>query len=107
MSRGRKIITAQNVVISAMITQLVVRVAYDVRGWRLVLLCVAVFWLLFRTLDDVTLLVLKGVRNDKKAERKSGRGAVPSIAWDKVRFCGDKQTDRDTKKHSVQVQRLS
>jgi len=103
MSRGRKIITVQNVVISAMLSHVIVSVAYDVRGWRLVLLCVAVFWLLFRTLDDVTLLVLKGVRNDKKAERKGCRGAVPSIAWDKVRFCGDKQTDRDTKKHAVQV----
>ena len=99
---GRKIIAVQNAVIAAMFTQLIARVVYsDVNGWRLVFLCVAVFWLVFRTLDDITVLVLKGVKDDKKTSGKSNRGTVPGIVWHTVRLKGNKQKDRHTAKHPV------
>ena len=104
INKGRKIICVQNVVISGMLTHAIAKVAYSgVTGWRWLLLFVAVFWLLYRTLDDVTALILKGVRRDKKAGRKGSKGSIPGTAWHKVRFADDKQAHRDSGYEFIQV----
>lgn len=105
MSRGRKIICTQNAVISIMLTEVIARVVYQsVTGWRLVVLFVAVFLMLYRTLADISILILKGGRHDKAAGAEGSRGAVPGIRWDKVRFRRVEQADRHTAEDSVSVQ---
>ena len=105
MSRGRKIICVQNAVISAMLTEVIARVVYQsVTGWRLVVLFVAVFLMLYRTLADISTVIMKGGRHDKAAGAEGSRGTVPGVDWYKMRFRRVEQKNRHTAKDALQVQ---
>ena len=104
--KGRTIIRVQSIVISAMLTETIARVVYhDLSGWRLVLVVAAMFLMLYRTMHDITLMLLKGARYDQKTGAEGIRGTVPKLPWYKVRLRQSKQADRDTAKHAVQVSR--
>lgn len=103
---GRAIIRVQGVVISAMLTETVARVVYhDLGGWRLAIVAVAVFITLYRTMHDITAMLLKGARNDQKTGAESCRSTVPKLPWYKVRLYNTKPQNRDTTKHVVQISR--
>ena len=102
--KGRTIIRVQGIVISAMLTETVARIAYhDLRGWRLAVVIVAVFMMLYRTHTDIMHMILKGARNDKATGAESAGSAVSRKPWYEVRLCTAKQSNRHTGKHTAQV----
>lgn len=102
--KGRVIIRVQGIVISAMLTEAIARIAYhDLRGWRLVVVIVAIFMLLYRTHTDIIHMILKGARNDKATGTEGAGSAVSGKPWYEVRLCTAKQSDRHTGKHTAQV----
>ena len=95
--KGRVIIKVQNIAISAMLTDLLVRFVFaDMRGVRLVIVIVAAFVLFFRTLEDVVDELLTRGKHDKERGGKSTRGSVPGKPWYKMRYRDIEQKDRDT-----------
>ena len=106
MSRGRKIIIVQNVAMSALITDAVIRYLYsDVHGVRLCVIVLCVFLTITRMLTDTAWLVLRRGNDDKERAKKSKRGTVPGIIWHKVRLPDTKQKDRDSAMYTAQVSR--
>jgi len=106
--KGRTIIRVQGIVISAMLTETVARIAYhDLRGWRLAVVIVAVFMLLYRTHTDIMHMILKGAKNDKETGTESAGSAVQRKPWYEVRLCTAEPHNRHTGKHTAQVQSKS
>lgn len=61
MSIGRLIIKAQNLIISGLLTELVVRYAFtDLKGWRLATVVVAVCVLFYRLQAAVITALVRG-----------------------------------------------
>lgn len=101
--KGRTIIRVQGIVISAMLTEAVARIAYhDLRGWRLAVVIVAVFMMLYRTHTDI-MHILRGGKHDKETGAESAGSAVSRKPWYEVRLCTAKQSNRHTGKHTAQV----
>ena len=106
--KGRTIIRVQGIVISAMLTETVARIAYhDLRGWRLAVVIVAVFMMLYRTHTDIMHMILKGAKNDKETGTESAGSAVQRKPWYEVRLCTAEPHNRHTGKHTAQVQSKS
>ena len=103
--KGRVIIKVQNIAISAMLTDLLVRFVFaDMIGVRLVIVIVAAFVLFFRTLEDVVDEILTRGKHDKEGKRKGKGGSLPGIDWNKVRFRDLEQKDRDSHYYIKAVQ---
>lgn len=103
MSKGRKIICVQDIIISAMVTNVITRVIYNsVTGWRLILLFAVVMALFYRTLDDITRMVLRGVKHEK-AGTTDKRGSVSGKHWSEERFADHKQENRNPTYEFIQV----
>lgn len=102
--KGRTIIRVQGIVISAMLTEAVARIAYhELRGWRLAIVIVAVFMMLYRTHTDIMSMILKGARNDQATGTEGAGSAVQRKPWYEVRLRTAKQSNRHTGKHTAQV----
>ena len=104
MSRGRKIIVAQNVVLGMLFTDAVIRYLYSgMHGVRLLLIMLCVFVTITRLLTDVSTAVLKGAKRDKERTKADKRSAVPGIIWHKMRFRKSEPQDRDTAVYLTEV----
>lgn len=105
MSRGRKIIVAQNFVVGALVTEAAVRYLFNgITGVRLLLITLCVFITVTRLLTDAAWLMLKGAKNDKAGKKADKRGTIPGIIWHKMRFADSKQEDRNTAVYLEEVQ---
>lgn len=102
--KGRQIIRIQGLVISGLLTHLLIRYGFQtLQGWRLIVVIVAAFVLIFRTMDDITLELLRR-GNDQKRKGQGAGGAVPTKPWYENRFRRDQQKDRHQRNNATKIQ---